>query len=267
MNHAMALGQYMTPDWAALELVQRHFSDLDLADRVIEPSCGRGAFLRALPEYVQAVGVEIDPQVAEVAKRTTGRHVVVGDFANAPLPFQPTAVIGNPPFKLAVVERFLQRAWEQLPEDGRVGFILPVCMFQTARTVERLASQWSMAQELLPRNLFPRLQLPICFALLRKGTRRGLIGFALFHEKAAVDRLARRYRELLAEGERSVWAAVTVAALEALGGRADLTAIYGEVEGHRPTSNKFWQAKVRQTLQRVARRTGPGCWSLRAEAA
>lgn len=257
-----ALSQYMTPDWAAEELVQRYFGDLDTADRVVEPSCGRGAFLRALPAYVPAVGIEIDPALARVAEAHSGRQVIVGDFRTTELPFQPTAMIGNPPFKLRTVEAFLDRAWGLLPPEGRCGLLLPVGIFQTANTVERIAQRWSVAQELLPRNLFHKLRYPICFAVLTKGTRRGLVGFALFHEKAAVDRLQRRYRALLAEGERSVWAAVTRAALEAIGGAGELCSIYREIEGHRPTSNTFWQAKVRQTLQRIAKRVGPGQWAL-----
>ena len=88
------------------------------------------------------------------------------------------------------------------------------------------------------------------------------MGFALYHEAAAVQRLQARYRALLAQGERSVWAAVTRAALESLGGQATLPAIYREVQGNRPTSNRYWQAKVRQQLQRIAYRVGPGCWAV-----
>jgi type I restriction-modification system DNA methylase subunit len=64
MNAQRSMGQYMTPDWAAEALVDRYFSDLGESDLVLEPSCGRGAFLRALPAHVQALGVEIDPNLA-----------------------------------------------------------------------------------------------------------------------------------------------------------------------------------------------------------
>lgn len=256
------LGQWMTPDWAACALVERYFHDLTSADRVVEPSCGRGAFLRALPAGVAAVGVEIDPALAAVAARQSGRRVIVGDFRVAELPFQPTALVGNPPFSLAVIEGFLARAWQVLPDDGRVGLIVPACALQTASTVERIASKWAVRQDMLPRNLFPRLRLPICFAMFTKGERRGLVNFALYYELAAVNRLRARYRALLAEGVRSVWVAVTRAALEALGGCATLSAIYREIQGSQPTTNAFWQAKVRQTLQRIAVRVGVGRWAL-----
>jgi hypothetical protein len=252
----------MTPDWAALELVERYFSDLSAEDRVIEPTCGRGAFLRAIPGYVPAVGVEIDPALAAEAQRLSGRPVIVGDFRAAELPFTPTALIGNPPFKLRDIEGILARALDLLPEDGRCGLILPCYTLQTPSTVERLARHWSIRQDMLPRTLFPRLSKPLCFALLTKGTARGLVGFALYHETAAIERLQARYRALLAEGEGSVWVAVTRAALEALGGRAALADLYREIEGHRPTSNRFWQAKVRQVVQRIAVRVDAGVWAL-----
>lgn len=266
---AVHLGQYMTPDWAALELVERYFGDLTSADRVIEPTCGRGAFLRALPDYVPAIGVEIDPRLAAEAARLSGRQVIVGDFRAVDLPFTPTAMVGNPPFQLRAIEGILERAWDLLPEEGRVGLILPCYTLQTPTTVERIAAKWSMQQAMLPRTLFHRLSKPLCFAVLTKGTARGLVGFALYHEAAAISRLQRRYQALLSEGEGSVWSAVVRAALEVLGGRAELPALYREIEGHRPTTNTFWQAKVRQTVQRIAVRVGAGTWALpeHAEAA
>lgn len=267
MNAPMnpALGQWMTPEWAAAELVDHYFGDLTLCDRVVEPSCGQGAFLRALPDYVPAIGVEIDPALAAEARAATGRAVLIGDFSSTDLPFAPTTIVGNPPFKLAVVEAFMARAFSLLPDGGRVGFILPACTFQTANTVDRFAERWHIAQDMLPRNLFPGLSLPLCFARFTKG-RRGLIGFALYHETVAVGRLQKRYRALLAQGERSVWAAVVRAAFDQLGGRATLPSLYEEIGGHRPTSNQFWKEKVRQVVQRIGYRVGPGEWALEPQA-
>lgn len=257
----------MTPDWAAEALVERYFGDLNSADRVIEPTCGRGAFLRALPRDVPALGVEIDDRLAREAVRLSGRPVVVGDFRAVDLPWTPTAMVGNPPFQLSAIEGILARAFDLLPEDGRCGLILPCYILQTPGTIERLGARWSIQQDMIPRNLFPRLSKPLCFALLHKGRTRGLVGFALYHEAAAVARLQKRYRALLAEGEGSVWAAVTRAALEALGGRATLAALYREIEGHRPTENRWWREKVRQQLQRFAVRVDQGTWAIAPVAA
>lgn len=262
MTTIARLGQYMTPDWAAEALVARYFGDLSTDDHVLEPSCGRGAFLRAIPAHVPALGVEIDPALADVAQRSSCRPVIVGDFRLVDIVQRPTAIIGNPPFFLRVIEDFLARADALLDDDGRVGFVLPAFTFQTSNTAMRIAERWRVQQDMLPRDLFPKLQHPLCFALLRKGRARGLVNFALYHELAAVQRLQTRYRTLLAEGEGSAWAAVTRAALEALGGRASLQRLYSEIEGHRPTTNPWWQAKVRQQLQRLAVRVGAGEWAL-----
>lgn len=256
------LGQWFTPPWAAEALVDRFFPDLGLYDSVVEPSCGAGAFLGAVPDHVPAVGVEIDPAWAAHAQRCTGRQVLVGDFLTTDLPFRPTVILGNPPFSQRIIQPFLDRAWALLEDDGRAGFILPAYALQTASVGDRLAAKWVVEQDMLPRNLFPRLRLPICFARFTKGRKRGLVNFALYHEAVAVGALQRRYKALLEAGEGSVWAAVTQAALEHLGGRATLDALYREIEGARPTTNAFWKAKVRQTLQRIACRIGPGEWAL-----
>lgn len=260
-----ALGQFMTPDWAAERLIEQYFGDLGSHDQVVEPTCGRGAFLRALPDRVPAIGVEIDPTLAAAAQASSGRRVIVGDFRMVDLPVVPTAVVGNPPFAVRTIVEILDRAWNLMDDDGRCGFILPAFALQTSATANAIAARWRVRQDMLPRDLFPRLSHPLCFAYLTKGAERGYVNFALYYELAAVRRLQARYQALLAEGEGSAWAAVTRAALESLGGCAELHRLYREIEGHRPTTNTFWQAKVRQTLQRIAVRVGPGRWALPAD--
>jgi predicted RNA methylase len=259
------LGQWMTPEWMAERLVERYFSDLSMFDQVIEPSCGTGSFLGAVPAHVPAIGVEIDPALAAIAQQDTGRRVIVGDFAAVDLPIA-TAIIGNPPFKLRTIEQFLARAFELLEDGGRVGFILPAYTFQTSSTTLRIAQRWHIQQDAIPREFFPKISVPVCFAQFTKG-RRGLVGFALYHDAGAINALERRYRTLLAQGERSAWAAVTRAAMEKLGGEAALPDLYREIEGARPSANRFWQAKVRQQVQRMAVRTGRGRWALPMQAA
>lgn len=263
----LALGQFFTPAWAAELLVEQHFADLTLCDTVLEPSCGPGAFLGAIPDHVPAVGVEIDPDLAARAQANTGRPVVVGDFLSVDIPMRPTAIVGNPPFKLPTIEAFLRRAQDLLPDGGRCGLILPAYTFQTARTACRIARGWRIDQQMLPRDLFPRLRLPLCFAIFRKASHGELVSFALYHEAVAVARMQARYRALLAAGERSAWRAVTAAALESLGGVATLPDLYAEIEGHQPTPNRWWREKVRQQLQGIAVRLDRGRWALPARAA
>lgn len=47
---------------------------------VLEPSAGDGRFLMAVPDHVPAFGVEIDPALAPIAARNSGRQVIQGDF-------------------------------------------------------------------------------------------------------------------------------------------------------------------------------------------
>ena len=69
---------------------------LSSSDLVVEPSCGAGAFLKAIPDEVPVVGIEIDPELAELARQNPGGpHVITGDFATATLPSSVTAVIGK----------------------------------------------------------------------------------------------------------------------------------------------------------------------------
>src|SRR3546814_4530368 len=65
-----------TPLYAAERLVERHFPDLGAKDLVLEPSCGIGAFLRAIPATTSAIGVEIDPERAAIARQRSGRPVI-----------------------------------------------------------------------------------------------------------------------------------------------------------------------------------------------
>jgi hypothetical protein len=259
-----ALGQWLTPSWAAEALLSSHFPALSASDTLWEPTCGEGAFLSAIPDGIRAFGTEIDPLLAERARRNSGREVIVGDFRTAELPARPTAVIGNPPFQLALVEELLHRAHGLLENEAPVGLILPCSVFQTEGTIVRMSRQWSIEQSMIPRTLFPGLSMPLCWALFRKGPKRGLIGFSLYHETASVRALQARYKAILGSQTRSAWQAVTQAALEMLGGRATLDRIYAEVEGVRPTGNTWWREKVRQQLQRIAHRTGHGEWSLEA---
>lgn len=252
MTHTKNFGQYPTPVWVAEALVERHFGNLDSDDCVIDPGCGPGAFLSAIPEHVPAIGVEIDATVAKEAERNTGRRIIVSDFQTVQLDVQPTLVLGNPPFQMALIDGFLERSYALLPEGGRVGFILPAYAFQTAARVAGYAERWSLMQEMIPRNIYPGLSLPLVFAVFSKDRRRTLVGFALYREAADVLGMPQPYRGTINAGAGPVWKEAVGAALRALGGEACLQDIYREIGGIRPTRTKFWQEKIRQTLRRYA---------------
>lgn len=125
----MALGQFPTPGWAAEALYERHFSHLGRGDVVWEPTCGPGSFLAVVPPDVDAFGSELDPALAHAAAASTGRLVLQGDFETVALPATPTAVIGNPPFQLDLIDRLLQRVHSVLPSGGQAAFLLPAYAF------------------------------------------------------------------------------------------------------------------------------------------
>jgi SAM-dependent methyltransferase len=55
--------------------------------RALEVGCGAGQLLKALNQVGwQAEGVEWDEKAADIARRTSGQQVMVGDFQNADLP-------------------------------------------------------------------------------------------------------------------------------------------------------------------------------------
>jgi len=262
-SYSPDLSQYMTPSWAAQAIVEHalpHFQDGAV---IIEPSCGIGRFLDCLPQNTRNIGVEIDPRLADIA-RSKGHEVITGDFRSVELPIDAAdALIGNPPFVLSAYDSFMRRAHSLLDVGGQVIMLLPTYIFQTAHNVVRWNAQWSIQQEMLPRNIFPGLRLPLMLARFTKDPRPKLTGMILYHEAAAIADMPRIYRQALEEG-RSGWAAVVEVAIQNLGGRAELKAIYSEVEPRRPTANKFWKEKIRQTLQQRFTRTGEGQWTMAA---
>lgn len=259
-----ALMTYQTPAWAAEELVAHYFADLSSSDLVLEPTCGEGHFLDAVPSYVPAVGVELDPARAEIARRT-GREILVGDVLTMALEQTPTAILGNPPFEAAFVDALLDRAHAWLPEDGRCGLILPAFVLSTSTRLVRESERWSIAQDMIPRELFPHLRLPVIFARFEKRRRRTLVGFTLFADMAGIRGLTRRARFILENGRAPAWKSVVLDALKECGGEASLDQLYRAIEGRRPTSNPHWRAKIRQVVHHYAERTGPSRYAITQE--
>lgn len=259
-----SLDQYMTPHWAASALVDEFYPDLCGDDLVVEPSCGRGAFLQALPDGVRAIGVEIDASLAEEARANTGHPILVGDFRTVEIPGNPSVVIGNPPFDLDLIDGFLRRAHSLLPDEGRCGFLLPSYAIQTPSRVLGWAKHWALTTHMIPRTLFPRMIRPLIFVQFVKGQRRTMSGFALYRQADEVNRLPAAAKLLLVHGKPRVtcWRALVEWGLRKLGGRAALRDLYDVIEPHRPTDNRWWQEKVRQQLQLYFTPVEKGVWAL-----
>lgn len=258
------IDQYYTPTWAAELLLSRHFPELTMCDTVLDPSCGDGRLLLAVPDHIQAIGVEIDETQAALARSNTGREIHTGDFTTIPIDMRPTAIFGNPPFRHKLFLQILSRCYEMLDYDQKAGFILPVYFFQTANTVMSMAERWSIAQELIPRNLFHQLEKPLCFATFTKSRRTVLSGFFLYAERAALESLRERFRAMfVGNGARAnVWRDTVAAAIELNGGIASLGEMYQTIENNRPTGNRFWREKIRQTAARHFARIEPGVYAV-----
>ncbi len=253
MSQVKMLNQYFTPSWAAAALVRHHFNDLSEDDFVVEPMCGPGRFLEPIPAHVPAMGVEIDPVQAQLARERTGRTVLTADFREVTYPEQPTLFLGNPPFKTKLFDEFLAIAEKVMSADGRIGMILPAFFFQTAGRVVRYNQSWGIETEMLPRDIFPGLEKPLIFALFRKDAQRKLVGFSLYQEQAFVKELPKEARESLREGP-STWITVVSDAIASLGGVASLQQIYQYVADRRPTSNPHWKEQIRKICQTKATR-------------
>lgn len=254
------LGQYFTPQWVAEAIVEEHLSALMAGDTVIEPSCGDGSFLRALPSHLHGLGVEIDGSWAEVARASTSHQVITGNFLEVDLPNEAAAVIGNPPFAHKTVAAFLDRAHGLLRDGGFAVFILPAYILQTSSKVEMMQAKWTISQSLLPRNIFRSLRLPLTLTKLVKERQRGrLFGFFLYEETASVAGLDTSSKAVLqgsasAAGAKpggSVWRLAVHHAFDRVGSdQAHVGALYKALEGRRPTANPHHREKVRQVLGR-----------------
>lgn len=259
-----ALSQWMTPAWAAEAIVAMTLADLPAGSVVVEPSCGIGRFLSALPADVEGVGVEIDPALAEHARRVTGAQVVTGDFRTVDLPVgRCDAVIGNPPFRMDVFDGMLERSRSLLDDGSPVIMILPAFAFQTTSRVMRYNRHWSISQDMLPRTLFPGLRLPLVLARFIKDPKPVLRGFLLYQQSREIEEMPQVYRRALEEG-RSGWKAVVEEALFRLGGTGTVAQVCAEIAPRRPTSTAHWREKVRQQLCANFQKRGPATYGLAA---
>lgn len=269
MTTQVQLDQYFTPTWAAERIVRRYFPDLNSGDVVAEPSCGDGRFLMAIPREVDAFGVEIDPVYAAEAAKNSGRHVICGDFNIVNLPKRPTVVIGNPPFQANIIDGFIERCYQELDYGGRVGFLMPVYMFQTASRVMGYQRRWSISQEMMPRNLFERLTCPLMFAKFIKDRQTVVSGLFLYAETDAIASLKEDVRRLILGNNSTAncWRDAIELALVALGGRATLSQLYSAIENNRPTNNPWWREKIRQVAGMHFNRVAVGEYALESKAA
>jgi len=262
MSTVAELDQYLTPAYAARQLWEDIFPDVTADDVVVEPTCGDGRMLAAVPSHVTAYGYEIDPKLAAQARERTGRHITVGDFLSAELPARVTIAFGNPPFQSSFMDKMLNRLLDVMPDGGRAGFIVPAYFMQTPSRVLRWNRTWTISADLLPRTIWQRLSKPIIFATFVKDPAPQLRGLRLYVECDLAGSMRDDVREGLERGSGS-WREAVVSVMRGLGGRAHLTHIYEAMLARRPTDNVHWREKIRQVLQQGPfRSVARGEWEL-----
>jgi adenine-specific DNA-methyltransferase len=262
----VALGEnnyYPTPAWLAERVIERcGFDRLGAGAHVLEPGCGDGRFLDALrASGVRATGVELNPLLAEQAC-AKGHAVIVGDFTTCELPANLTGAIGNPPYAVDLIDALLLRLASRFESGARAAMLLPTYFFQTSSHVQTLRNSWNIAVELVPRNVFTGLSMPLAFGLFTRSHERLLWGLAFYDEAEDVLSMHMAARTAVSESPRS-WKQLVVDGLEANGGTATLDQLYAYGEPRRPSGNRWWREKIRQVvnLADVATRTGPATYS------
>lgn len=123
---------YYTPDALAEALVGLLPPSVIMQEphaRVLEPSVGNGAFVRALVKHNPKLWIDtcdLAPTGVSIDTVYTGSHTV-GDFLNMRKPlFAPgySLILGNPPYKHA--EEHIAHALSMIYDDAIVAFLLRV---------------------------------------------------------------------------------------------------------------------------------------------
>ena len=128
----VALDAYHTPDDVAARCVAA-LPEMPIGLRVLEPSVGGGAFLRAVHDrWAEAytVAIDIDPTAAGLI----GSHECeAADFLDPAVghdePYD--LIVGNPPY--AHAEAHIRHALALLAEGGRLAFLLRLAMLESVK--------------------------------------------------------------------------------------------------------------------------------------
>jgi hypothetical protein len=125
---------YYTPDDLAAKLVYLLSARMQTGCRVLEPSAGGGAFVRALLPYERVstiLAVDVDPDAPALYLPVTDKHyrAACQDFLDIPAIHPPHWVIGNPPFEDA--EKHVRHAL--LMAKHGVAFLLRLAFLESVK--------------------------------------------------------------------------------------------------------------------------------------
>lgn len=93
------IGQFFTPEMVVQSMFR--LAGARSGQKVIDPSCGDGVFVRNAPQNCETFGCEIDPQYSGIVSPLLKRdHFIASDAMTGLLPLWGTfdLAIGNPPF-------------------------------------------------------------------------------------------------------------------------------------------------------------------------
>lgn len=129
VNRQQELGFFETPPEIADRMAA--FLDMQPGQRVLEPSCGTGNLIVALPTFVKVWAVEVDPEIAarcaDRTGKTHGHTPIVGDFLDLALSSPGVdidAVTMNPPFAKSRDIAHVRAAFNLLRAGGRFAAIV-----------------------------------------------------------------------------------------------------------------------------------------------
>ena len=130
LGYARNLGQFFSP----AVMVDKCISLMKNNGRLLEPSCGDGAFLPAKEKCTESVFIEIDEKVAP-------KEAIIMDFFDYPESEKFDTIIGNPPYvdnSLFTVKHktgiqcqanlylyFIEKCFHHLSDHGELIFIVP----------------------------------------------------------------------------------------------------------------------------------------------
>lgn len=176
------LGQVFTPKFIVDKMI--NLISIKNPKLILEPSSGSGNFYNELIEkYKNVVGVEIDKNVAH-------KNAIIDSYFNTD--FKPDVIIGNPPYvdfkhiknkqnlpketilihKPNLYLYFLEKALNDLSEDGELIWIIPAAIFTTSssnKLNEIIFKNYSITYfELIPEDIWENAAVPTAIVKIIK---------------------------------------------------------------------------------------------------